>query len=174
MALYYLFDLDGTLFFTDELNNASYNYALESMGYPRIEGEGRVTRDTVVRKYPLISSGEMQRMVEIKQLHFCRHIEEAVDNRPVITMLRCLGKQRCALWTAADENRVRCLLRSRNLANCYCSIMYSDKRDIPGSLERACAQLSCGKDEIVVVEGDARVAEEVREFGFGSLIYLSV
>lgn len=173
MSLYFFFDLDGTLFHTDELNNASYNYALKSVGIQQIEGETRITRDTIARRYPFISSANMQHIVETKQDFFCRHAEEAVVNEPVATMLRHLGSRRCVLWTSSDEARARCLLRVHGFTDCFLCTLRSDKRDVQKSLSAACDCLSCERGEIVVVENDVRVAAAVNAFGAACFLFVS-
>lgn len=119
MEKYYLVDLDGTLVFTDFLNNESYNYSLQKNGLDLILNEKRITRQVIQDYYPAIAPNILNRIIQQKQEYFLHHITSIDKNIFMFDILAGLGKRKCFLWTAADRIRAEGIISEFRLKSLF-------------------------------------------------------
>ena len=105
----YIFDLDNTLVYTDELNNEAYNYALKVLNKDTIDIDSRITREIVFLKIKL-NEDEKKTILKIKQEYFIENIKKLKLNEQLISFLKSQNPEDCILWTKADKNRVEAIL----------------------------------------------------------------
>ncbi len=127
----YVVDLDDTLVWTKDLNNDAYNYALEKNGRERVKANKRLTRENF--EFDITS-----KIIADKQKYF---VQKWVKYRVVINeyLLNILQKQdvkSCFLWTSADRNRAKYVLKELNLNKYFNKIIFDDKKDFNISLKR--------------------------------------
>lgn len=104
---YFLFDMDGTLFFTDELNNESYNYALRKYNLPIIEHKKRITREIVKKTYSELNAQQITKLIQLKQNYFIKNINKVHINESLFYILRKIKRNNCILWTSAEKNALK-------------------------------------------------------------------
>ena len=125
----YIFDLDNTLVYTDELNNEAYNYALKVLNKDTIDIDSRITREIVFLKIKL-NEDEKKTILKIKQEYFIENIKKLKLNEQLISFLKSQNPEDCILWTKADKNRVEAILNYFDLKKYFIWIFYSDKTNI--------------------------------------------
>ena len=127
----YVVDLDDTLVLTKNLNNDAYNFALENNGHKRIKTSKRLTRENL---------GETlgKKLIADKQNYFTQKWLKyrVVVNEYLLNILRKQDVQNCYLWTSADKNRAKYLLKELDLAKYFNKIIFDDKKDLNSSLKR--------------------------------------
>lgn len=160
----YVFDLDNTLVFTDNLNSEAYNHALSVLGREPIFDVGRITRDVVYSKYNL-SDHEKRTLVEIKQRYFLDNIEKIKVNEYLVNLLLSFRSSECILWTSAEECRVKAILNYLNLTDAFTLVFYSKKTDIKADVERICRYFQCSQSQLKFYEDDAKVMNELKLLG---------
>lgn len=161
---YCIFDMDGTLFFTDELNNESYNIALIENGLASIESSyKRITREVVKFCHPKISEQVLLEVIRQKQEYFVKNIGKIQTNIFLFDILRKLEKHKCALWTSAEKSRAEGIINEFNLESFFCTIIFSRKKNIPEDIKYICSELVCTKGQLLVFENDASVVKELKE-----------
>ncbi len=165
----YVFDLDNTLVFTDELNSEAYNYALSILGKERIKNVGRITRDIVCSRYDLTNQ-EKKILVEIKQKYFIDNIDKTKANADLINLLSSLKSSECILWTSAEECRVNAILNHFNLTNVFSYVFYSKKTDIKYDLEKICQYFQCTKSQLKFYENDGNLINELKKSGIRNIL----
>ena len=161
----YVFDLDNTLIMTDELNNASYNYALTQFGIPPITVSTRITRDVVFDNYPNLTEFQKSQIVKLKQDYFMGNIHCTHPNTILINLLQSKNEAHCILWTSADKNRVSGLLMHYRLENHFITIVYSSKRKLSEDIEKICNILGCTSKQLFFYEDDTNIVNELRLLG---------
>ena len=125
--MFHIVDVDNTLVFTNQLNTAGYVYALAQVGLePRTVIPDRITRDVVRSWYPQLTDQELGFITSHKQAYVRTHLEQTTLNLAMAHLLITQGSEYCALWTAADPERVRLLLNFHNVTD-YKAIRFSDK-----------------------------------------------
>ena len=155
----YVFDLDNTLVFTDELNSAAYNYALNRLGYPAITVNQRITREVVCDAYPNLTTAEQNRLVGLKQNYFGENIYITVPNVELIKFLHTQNPKHCLLWTSSDEKRARVLLPYYGLLNSFSYILYSSKSCIVDDVAKVCEVFRCESSQLVFFEDNTKIVE---------------
>lgn len=161
----YVFDLDNTLIMTDELNNASYNYALTQLGIPPITVSTRITRDVVFDNYPNLTELQKNQIVKLKQGYFIDNIHCTHPNTNLIYLLKSKNAAHCVLWTSADKNRVSSLLMHYRLENHFVTIIYSSKRKLSEDIVKICNIFDCDSKQLFFFEDDANIVNELRLLG---------
>ena len=123
--MFHIVDVDNTLVFTNQLNTAGYVYALAQVGLePRTAIPDRITRDVVCSWYPELTGQELGRITSHKQAYVRTHLEQTTLNLEMAHLLITEGSEHCALWTAANPERVRLLLNFHNVTD-YKAIRFS-------------------------------------------------
>lgn len=167
----YVFDLDNTLIMTDELNNASYNYALTSLGIPPIRVSIRITRQMIFDNYPKLSEFEKNELVKLKQFYFKDNIHRTIPNTNLIYLLMSINAAHCILWTSAEKYRATCLLRYYGLENHFLTILYSMKQDLSKDIVKLCNMFKCDLNQLFFFEDNENVVKELKILGILKVEY---
>lgn len=147
----YIFDLDNTLVYTDELNNEAYNYALKVLNKDTIDIDSRITREIVFLKIKL-NEDEKKTILKIKQEYFIENIKKLKLNEQLISFLKSQNPEDCILWTKADKNRVEAILNYFDLKKYFIWIFYSDKTNIINDINFMTKKLCCSKCDLIIFD----------------------
>lgn len=125
-------DMDDTLVATSELNNDSYNFALEYNGYPRIKKANRINRSLID-----LDKIELQNIIQIKERYFCaKWLSYRIFlNDILINKLLGFGKDNCYLWTASNPDRTMKIVEELNLEKYFNKIIFDDKINFDNSIQ---------------------------------------
>lgn len=168
---YFLFDMDGTLFFTDELNNESYNYALKKYNLPIIENQKRITREVVKRTYSELNAQQLTKLIQFKQDYFIKNINKVHINGSLFYILRKIKKNNCILWTSAEKKRTEALINEFNLHNFFIRIILSEKKNISQDIKNICSEFSCTYNKLLVFENDPIMVDKLKENNVSCLLF---
>ncbi len=169
---YYIFDAEGTLFFTDDLNNESYNYVLMQNKFKPIENRQRITRQSVKDFYPAISKQLLNRIVQQKQKYFINHIEKISGNYFLFNIIKKIGKDKSILWTASNCKKLEYIITKFDMESCFRQIIYSNKKDITKDLNKICEFLCCEHKQLLIFENDFFIAEELKRQHTNCLLFI--
>lgn len=159
----HIFDFDNTLVYTNRANNAAYNRALALEGLAPILSEGRITRVTVKAAYPELTGEQLKRVIANKQAHFPK--EQTSVNGPLLAYVRSLGRERCLLWSSADQGRARALVEYYGLEPCFSTLYFSEKTHVVQELEKLAQRFSIKMRDLTVYEDTDPYIEELRAHG---------
>ncbi len=125
-------DMDDTLVATRDLNNDSYNYALEYYGYPRISNVLRINRNIID-----VDKNKLEKIIEIKQKYFCEKwlSYRVFLNNILIDKLLYYGRDNCYLWTAATPNKTIKIIKEFELDKYFNKIIYDNKLNFDQSIK---------------------------------------
>lgn len=155
--------MDGTLFFTDNLNNESYNFALTENKYKSITNKRRITREVVKSIYPEISEQDMAEIINQKQEYFINNISMVQKNAFLFDILGRAKKDTCILWTSAEKRRAESIVKEFKLRQFFNRIFFSEKKSISKDIGHICSELSCPPNQLCVFENDTFVAKELEK-----------
>lgn len=161
--LYYIFDAEGTIFFTDELNNESYNYALQLNNLNPIECESRITRQTIINRYPKIGKDLLNIIIDQKQKYFINNINKTSINYFLFDFINNINKDRLFIWTASNRNKIYHLFDNFNISYCFNKIIFSDKCNISKDLKKLCNTINCTYDQLLIFENDLFIAKQLKK-----------
>ena len=165
--MFHIVDVDNTLVFTDQLNTAGYVYALARVGLePRTTIPDRITRNVVRSWYPQLTDQELGFITSHKQAYVRTHLEQTTLNLAMAHLLITQGSEQCALWTAADPERVRLLLNFHNVTD-YKAIRFSDKSagDVVHAIQDFCSLFQCGPRDLCFYDDDPAVIQRLLDYG---------
>jgi len=171
-SYYYVFDMDGTLFFTDKLNNESYNFALIERKYKPINTQNRITREVVKNSYPEIDEQELARIIHKKQEYFINNISLVQKNIFLFDILNRTKKDVCILWTSAEKRRAESIVEAFTLQNFFNRIFLSVKKNILKDIEHICLELSCTRNNLCVFENDIFIAKELERNNVNCFLFI--
>lgn len=160
----YIFDLDNTLVFTDDLNNEAYNYALISYNKKPIHDVKRITREVVFSRY-VLTEDEKNSLVALKQKYFINNIDKIQKNEDLLEFLISKSSADCILWTSAEDCRVEAILSYLNLHNAFSLIIKSKKLDIEKDLDIICKHFNCSKSQLKIYDYDTDILNELKLLG---------
>ena len=169
---YYLFDMDGMLFFTDELNNESYNLALIENNFNPIRGEKRITREIVKDFYPEIDEQKMAVLINKKQDYFTKNICRVQKNDFLFDILSKTERKNCILWTSAEKKRVDSMIEEFGLQRFFGRVIFSTKKHISKDIDHICEEFICTREQLCAFENDVLVAKELKEDNVGCLLFI--
>jgi HAD superfamily hydrolase (TIGR01509 family) len=127
-----LFDLDGTLFFTEEANFAAYarafaevGFTLEREAYRRAFG---LRFDSMVSAVGArLDAAQASQVREAKARHYRECLGQVTPNAPLIALLRALRPtHRTALVTTAARQNARALLEHFDLMSAFDVAIYGE------------------------------------------------
>lgn len=164
--MFHIVDVDNTLVFTDELNTAGYVHALAYMALEPRKVVPRITREIVQEWYPQLSEYDLVHMATLKHAYVESHLDMSHLNDSVARALSTYGSERCALWTAANPERIRMLLRHHMVTD-YRAIRFSNKteNDISHAVQDFCVLFDCESEELCFYEDNAEVINHLRKLG---------
>lgn len=156
--MFHILDIDNTLFFTNDLNNKAYIFALSSLGLKALTPCKRITRTVVASWYPSLTNTEMNDIIRMKQTYVSENLHFISINVDLHQLLREVGPNMVGLWTAADPIRIKKILDHNNITN-YTCIRFSDKSqdDICHGIQEFCHVFHCEKDQLCFYEDDKNV-----------------
>ena len=156
--MFHILDIDNTLFFTNDLNNKAYIFALSSLGLKALTPCKRITRTVVASWYPSLTNTEMNDIIGMKQTYVSENLHLISINVDLHQLLREVGPNMVGLWTAADPIRIKKILDHNNITN-YTCIRFSDKSqdDICHGIQEFCHVFHCEKDQLCFYEDDKNV-----------------
>ena len=108
--MFHILDIDNTLFFTNELNNKGYIFALTSLGLKALSPCKRITRTVIASWYPFLKDEEMTAIIRLKQTYVGENLHLISINDDLHQLLREVGPNMVGLWTAADPIRIKKIL----------------------------------------------------------------
>nr|WP_241634558.1 HAD hydrolase-like protein [Fusobacterium gastrosuis] len=158
----YIFDLDNTLFYTDNLNNLSYNYALKRVGLEEINGKYRITREVIKEKYPDLSEKTKNKIIKIKQQYFKENLEKIELNIELLNKLKDLEEEKCILWTSADKERAISILKYYGILGKFKNKLFSKKNNIKKDIDKICQIFKCKKEELYFYEDDINIINKLK------------
>lgn len=171
-VFYYLFDMDGTIVFTDELNNESYNFALLAYNLKPIINEKRITRKIVKKYYPYIEKQKIDVIIDKKQRYFIENIRKIRVNNCLLDIVRSLGNN-CILWTSSDRKRALHICNFLKIRDMFSLIIFSDKKNLYRDISKICKRLTCTCEQLVVFENDANIVHDLKKHGLKCLLFVS-
>lgn len=164
--MFHIVDVDNTLVFTDELNTAGYVHALACVDLEPRKVVPCITREIIQDWYPQLSEYDLIHMATLKQSYVESHLDMSQLNASVARVLTIYGSERCALWTAANPERVRMLLRHHMVTD-YRAIRFSDKteNDVTHGVQDFCVLFGCDPEELCFHEDNPEVINHLRKLG---------
>ena len=164
--MFHIVDVDNTLVFTDELNTAGYVHALTCVALEPRKAVPRITRDIIQDWYPQLSEYDLTHIAILKQAYVESHLDMSQLNASVARVLTTYGSERCALWTAANPERVRMLLRHHMVTD-YRAIRFSNKteNDVAHGVQDFCVFFDCEPEELCFHEDNPEVINHLRKLG---------
>ena len=173
--MFHIVDVDNTLVFTDELNTAGYVYALACMALEPRKAVPRITTKIVQDWYPHLTRCDLMYIASLKQAYVENHLDVSRLNQSVARVLRIFGSKRCALWTAANPERVRMLLRHHMVTD-YRAIRFSNKteNDVAHAVQDFCVLFGCEPEDLCFHEDNPEVINYLRKLGLTVMAVESV
>lgn len=164
-AKYYVFDIDNTLIYTDELNTASYLWALEQKGRTLDWKGGRITKEVVREEYPHLTKEELIEISALKQQYFLDHLELTQVNEEVKALLENIPRERCVMWTSAHPLRVRKMLEYYGVCDAFVEARFTEKEAVHDDAAFFCKAMKCTKEELVFLDDADEVITRLRATG---------
>ena len=142
--MFHILDIDNTLFFTNELNNKAYIFALSSLGLKALSPCKRITRTVIASWYPFLKDEEMTAIIRLKQTYVGENLHLISINDDLHQLLR--------------EVRIKKILDYNDITN-YTYIRFSDKSqdDICHGIQEFCHVFHCEKNQLCFYEDDKNV-----------------
>ena len=161
----YVFDLDNTLFYTDNINNYTYKISLLKFGLDikLVNNIKRITREIIVKKYPLISKKQLHSIIVKKEKIYPQFLEKIIPNKKLLRFLNSKGVNDCILWTSASKKRVINILRYFNIENRFCKLMFSKKENIKEDVESICSFFCCEHKSLIFFENNKKIAKQLKK-----------
>ena len=130
----YVVDLDDTLVSSTQLNNDSYNFALEQYNHKRLPTNERITRE----KLNFIDNSTRKAIITLKQDYFTKSWlpYRVVLNKALIEQLIINQKSNCFLWTKADKNRANKIIDYCKLDKYFKNVIFDKKENFNKSILR--------------------------------------
>lgn len=164
--MFHIVDVDNTLVFTDELNTAGYVHALAYMALEPRKVVLRITREIVQEWYPQLSEYDLVHISTLKQAYVESNLDMSQLNASIARVLSTYGSEQCALWTAANPERIRMLLRHHMVTD-YRAIRFSNKteNDVAHAVQDFCVLFGCDPEELCFHEDNPEVVNHLRKLG---------
>lgn len=126
-------DLDDTLISSTHLNNDAYNFAIEKLGYKRIETKERITRANFAK----FDRKTIRKIIKLKQKYFLKPWVKyrVVINYDLLEVLKFFGRSNCYLWTASSKLRAKRLLKIFGITKYFKKLIFDKKLNYISSLK---------------------------------------
>lgn len=109
--MFHILDIDNTLFFTNDLNNKAYIFALSSLGLKALTPCKRITRTVVASWYPSLTNTEMNDIIRMKQTYVSENLHLISINVDLHQLLREVGPNMVGLWSDYGRLQIQSELR---------------------------------------------------------------
>lgn len=170
--LYFVFDLDGTIAFTDSLNSESYNFSLKSYDLTPITDVNRITRSTIIERYPNIDKSLLENIIKRKQDFFIENINRIKINTILLNFIETVGVN-CILWTSSESKRAICIYNYLNLHKLFSGIFFSNKKNLQDDVIKICKKLYCKYNQLIVFENDHHIVKKLISCGVNCVLVSS-
>jgi len=170
--LYYIFDAEGTIFFTNKLNNESYNYALIKNGFAPIKNVHRITRDNLKDIYYTIDQSLLNKIILQKQDYFINNIGKIRINYFLFNIIKKIERNKSILWTASNHKKIEYIIEKFNIKSYFGKIIFSDKTNIFKSLIQICESIQCEREQLLIFENNYLIAEELKKLNINCLLFI--
>ena len=161
----YVFNLDNTLFYTDNVNNYKYKISLLTFGLDikLVSKIKRITREVIVKKYPFISKKQLHGIINRKEKIYPQFLEQVIPNKKLLRFLNTKKARNCILWTSASKKRVISILNYFNIENKFCKLMFSKKENMRKDVEKICSFFCCEQRDLVFFENNKKVVKQLKK-----------
>ena len=162
--MFHIIDIDNTLIYTDILNTQGYLHGLACKGLQPLKEVPRITREVIKEWYPELPESDLVEIIKVKQQYVNDHVQESTLNLSMANILTTQGTSKCALWTAANPDRIQELLNFHRITG-YKAIRYSDKSkdDVEKAIQYFCYLFSCEPKELCFYEDNQDVIRELQQ-----------
>jgi len=144
----FVFDLEGTLVHTDELNTKCYNDALQKFGHKPILNIKRVTRNNKITD---------EKIYKEKQQLFLERLNEVKLNDRFVKILReC--KDNAVIFTSSDAIKARAILKHFDLSSFR---IVSKTENIDLDIQKLCEFFSCSREQLVFFDDDKELRSKL-------------
>jgi beta-phosphoglucomutase-like phosphatase (HAD superfamily) len=157
-----VFDLDETLVFTNDLNTRCYNQVLLELGYEQIKNIKRIACANIKTIMPEIDNKTLAIIRDLKQKLFIKNLHEIKPNTELIKILKLKGRNNAVIYTRANIERAKAILRNFDLFDKVCGIV-SKSNDIQKDIEKICTILKCDKSKLVFFDDDIELLHNLSE-----------
>lgn len=161
--MYYVFDLDNTIAYTDMLNSLSYKKALHNYG--KLLTNSRITRELVVEKFPSLSKNELSKIISLKQDFFSSNLDLITVNQNLIQLINKTSKDQCILWTSADSDRALAILKYLKIEDQFSHIIFSEKDNVAADMNKIISAKNCNIKNLHVYEDNEVTIRELEKIG---------
>lgn len=169
---YFLFDLDGTIVFTDTLNNESYNFALKMYKLDPITGVDRITRSTIIERYPNTDKLLLENIIQSKQDFFIKNIHRIKINTILLNFIEIVGEN-CILWTSSESKRAISIYNHLNLQKLFSGIFFSNKKNLQDDIAKICKKLHCKHNRLLIFENNHHIVRNLISHGVSCVLVSS-
>lgn len=126
-----IFDLDGTLVNTDEVNLLAYKFAIQKIANLDLallhENEERFTREKLYSIIPNLQSQEYEKIIEMKNSVYENYLHKSKVNNFVLKIIDKFSKtNKIILATNSHKDRANMVLRYHSLINLFDNIFYKE------------------------------------------------
>ena len=169
----YLIDLDNTLVYTDELNNEAYKYAIKKLDLVLVNNityKDRITRNDIFKYYPKLDKQRIGQLIEIKQEYFINNVNKLKLNKILFNFLNSIHFKQRILWTAAEEKRVKSILKHYKIDNFFYDIIYTKKINILDDIDYICKKNNYNKKDLVFCDNDIKIKSKILTYDYNILI----
>ncbi|GHV59204.1 hypothetical protein FACS1894103_2120 [Campylobacterota bacterium] len=122
--------------------------------------------------YPELSEQQMVELTKQKQHYFINNIARLNKNEFLFDIAKMIGRDKCILWSSADQIRIESMVQEFELKRLFCRIIISSKHHIFEDINNICLKLACTKEQLFIFENDAQIAQELSNNHIGCLLYI--
>ena len=157
-----IFDLDGTLVNTDEVNLLAYKDAIQKITNLDLallyEDDKRFTRGKLYSIIPNLQSQEYEKIIEMKNSAYKKYLHESKVNKFFLKIIDEFSQtNKIVLATNSHKDRANMILRYHGLINLFDNIFYKeDYKKQRSKFEHVFSRLGVTDPSLVLVfEDDA-------------------
>ena len=124
-----IFDLDGTLVHTDEVNLLAYKDAIQKITNLALlhENNERFTREKLYSIIPNLQSQEYEKIIEMKNSVYEKYLYKSKVNNFILKIIDKFSQtNKLVLATNSHKDRANMILRHHGLINLFDNIFYKE------------------------------------------------
>lgn len=173
-----VFDLDGTIINTDYANFLSYEAAISNIllaSHPIIfDKKNRTTRETIIKKFPALSSEELNKIIAKKECIFPQYLTKTILNHDLAGILDRAGGKVNVLATNSRKNRADILLKHHGLTHKFKHIIYGESASKNNKYLNLIKLIPEKINAIAVFEDDSRDINQAISAGINPNLIINV
>lgn len=153
----YIFDLDNTLIYSDIANNISYREAIRNViGTELNICCPRITRSSITTQFPNLSTDEMSKVIQEKELHYAKHINKTMLNTALVNALKYMrdNDMTSILLTYSSKRRAEQLLKFHGISNLFSAKYYKEDYNGKSKYKYATSTLGLRSSDIILFENE--------------------